>query len=207
MAQVELIMPKMGESIIEATILRWVKNVGDRVEADETILEIATDKVDSEVPSPADGVITEIFFKENDVVAIGKVIATIATQGDEVKPTPSVTDKPSMKETSTNGHGAPVRPEPVLAEAAPIAKDSSGGRFYSPLVRTIAQKENIIVTHDDVRGYLNLTKRNRTKEFLYFPIYENFKNGQAMPLVVGTIKQNCLREKVVNYIIYHLTKK
>lgn len=75
------------------------------------------------------------------------------------------------------------------------------------LVDQIAQKENIIVTHDDVRGYLNLTKRNRTKEFLYFPIYENFKNGQAMPLVVGTIKQNCLREKVVNYIIYHLTKK
>lgn len=75
------------------------------------------------------------------------------------------------------------------------------------LVDQIAQKENVIVTHDDVRGYLNLTKRNRTKEFLYFPIYENFKNGQAMPLVVGTIKQNCLREKVVNYIIYHLTKK
>lgn len=75
------------------------------------------------------------------------------------------------------------------------------------LVDQIAQKENVIVTHDDIKGYLNLTKRNRTKEFLYFPIYQNFKNGQAMPLVIGTIKHNCLREKVVNYIIYHLTKK
>lgn len=146
-------MPKMGESIIEATILRWVKNVGDRVEADETILEIATDKVDSEVPSPADGVITEVFFKENDVVAIGKVIATIATEGDEVKPTPGVADKPSIKEASTNGHEAPLRPEPVLAEAAPIAKDSPSGRFYSPLVRTIAQKENIsLVELESIQG-------------------------------------------------------
>lgn len=177
MAQVELIMPKMGESIIEATILRWVKNVGDRVEADETILEIATDKVDSEVPSPADGVITEIFFKENDVVAIGKVIATIATQGDEVKPTPSVTDKPSMKETSTNGHGAPVRPEPVLAEAAPIAKDSSGGRFYSPLVRTIAQKENIsLVELESIQGS-GMQGRVTKKDILSF--VEN--RGGAQP--------------------------
>ena len=89
MAQVELIMPKMGESIIEATILRWTKNVGDRVEADETILEIATDKVDSEVPSPSAGVIAEIFFKENDVVPVGKAIAIIATEGETVAPKPS----------------------------------------------------------------------------------------------------------------------
>lgn len=75
------------------------------------------------------------------------------------------------------------------------------------LVDQIAHKESIAITHDDLKGYLNLTKRTRTKEFLYFPIYENFKNGQAMPLVIGTMKQNCLREKVVNHIIYHLTKK
>ncbi|MCB0616901.1 MAG: biotin/lipoyl-binding protein, partial [Phaeodactylibacter sp.] len=81
MAQVELIMPKMGESIMEATILKWVKNVGDTVEEDETILEIATDKVDSEVPSPVSGTIKEVFFKENDTVEIGKVIAVIATEG------------------------------------------------------------------------------------------------------------------------------
>ena len=74
MAQVELIMPKMGESIMEATILKWVKNVGDAVDVDETILEIATDKVDSEVPSPVKGVIKEILFQENDVVEIEKYL-------------------------------------------------------------------------------------------------------------------------------------
>ena len=91
MAQVELIMPKMGESIMEATILKWVKNVGDTVEVDETILEIATDKVDSEIPSPVAGTIAEIRFNENDVVPVGEVIAMIATEGEDVKPvdTPS----------------------------------------------------------------------------------------------------------------------
>ena len=76
---VDLVMPKLGESIMEATILKWHKRPGDKVEEDETILEIATDKVDSEVPSTANGTIAEIFYKENDVVPIGKVIARINT--------------------------------------------------------------------------------------------------------------------------------
>ncbi|HJT72618.1 MAG TPA: biotin/lipoyl-containing protein, partial [Chitinophaga sp.] len=79
MAIVELVMPKMGESIMEATILRWHKKAGDQVKADETVLEIATDKVDSEVPSIADGIITEVLYAENDVVPIGTVIARINT--------------------------------------------------------------------------------------------------------------------------------
>ena len=83
MAIVDLVMPKLGESIMEATILKWVKNVGDAVKMDETILEIATDKVDSEVPSTAEGVITELLFKENDVVPIDAVIARIQTTGTE----------------------------------------------------------------------------------------------------------------------------
>jgi len=144
MAQVELIMPKMGESIMEATILRWVKQVGDRVEADETILEIATDKVDSEVPSPVGGTIAQLFFKENDVVPIGKVIAVIATEGEVVKPTPSVAETPAAAPApSSNGNGATQTPAQVSV-VAPVEKVSStSGRFYSPLVRTIAQKEQI----------------------------------------------------------------
>ena len=92
MAQVELIMPKMGESIMEATILKWLKNEGDKVELDEPILEIATDKVDSEIPSPVEGVISKILFKEDDVVEIGKVIALISTDGEEavVEASPAV---------------------------------------------------------------------------------------------------------------------
>ncbi len=80
MAKVELIMPKMGESIIEATILKWSKQIGDKILLDETILEIATDKVDSEIPSPVEGILTETFFKENDVVPVGTVIAMISTE-------------------------------------------------------------------------------------------------------------------------------
>ncbi len=82
MAQVELIMPKMGESIMEATILKWLKKEGDSVAADESVLEIATDKVDSEVPSPFAGVISKLLFKEGDVVEVGKAIAVLS-QGDQ----------------------------------------------------------------------------------------------------------------------------
>ncbi|MBK8391377.1 MAG: hypothetical protein IPL23_19690 [Saprospiraceae bacterium] len=81
MGQVELIMPKMGESIIEATIIKWHKSVGDTIEVDETVLEIATDKVDSEIPSPVAGTLVKVFFKEDDVVPVGTAIAMIATEG------------------------------------------------------------------------------------------------------------------------------
>jgi len=146
MAQVELIMPKMGESIMEATILKWVKNVGDSVDVDETILEIATDKVDSEVPSPVKGVIKEIFFQVDDVVEIEKVIAVIATEGEEVSSTPA----PSMDKTPTangkqNGKMESI-PSPVSVNVpATVATNGTtkSDRFYSPLVKNMAKKENI----------------------------------------------------------------
>lgn len=149
MALTELLMPKMGESIMEATILKWVKQVGDSVEEDETILEIATDKVDSEIPSPVDGVITEIKFKEDDVVEVGKVIAIIQTEGEEnVKP-PAAAIK-IEKEIEEIKETVKI-PEPVVAEAAKpqpavsasTASNGTGSRFYSPLVKSIAKKENI----------------------------------------------------------------
>ncbi len=150
MAQVELIMPKMGESIMEATILKWVKNVGDTVEEDETILEIATDKVDSEVPSPVSGTIKEVLYQEDDVVEIGKVIAVIATEGDEDQAQPSPAVKEAEKEAhpaSENGqsHGAPQPEEEkrIPATASVEIGVGEGARFYSPLVRNIAKKENI----------------------------------------------------------------
>jgi 2-oxoglutarate dehydrogenase E2 component (dihydrolipoamide succinyltransferase) len=162
MAKVELVMPKMGESIIEATILKWHKKVGDRVEQDETILEIATDKVDSEVPSPVSGVISELLFEENDVVAVGKVIAMIATEAAiEEKITPSVpTPKIDVvvQAKPQNGSATSVLPIQIgtsvttKTEAAEVAelvadmpKASEGGRFYSPLVRTIAKQEGVSV--------------------------------------------------------------
>ena len=89
MARVELVMPKMGESIMEATILKWRKKPGDRIELDEPVLDIATDKVDSEVPSPVAGVLVEILFQENDVVPINKTIAVIETEAANAQPAAS----------------------------------------------------------------------------------------------------------------------
>lgn len=157
MAQVELIMPKMGESIMEATILKWLKKEGDTVEVDETILEIATDKVDSEVPSPVSGTIAKILYPENEVVEIGKPIAIIATEGEEVTPaaSPAVqTPAAPAQNGSSNGQtAAPTpKPEPVPALAhagadapTPITKTGDSGRFYSPLVRNIAKTEGISI--------------------------------------------------------------
>lgn len=133
MAIVDLVMPKMGESITEATILKWHKKPGDSVKMDETVLEIATDKVDSEVPSTGAGTITEILFKENDVVAVGTVIARISTEaGAAVAPAAAPT---------------PVA-TPVQAAAAPVAVTAPAGtaganKFYSPLVLNIATQEGI----------------------------------------------------------------
>lgn len=146
MAVVDLVMPKMGESIMEATVLKWHKKPGDSVRMDETILEIATDKVDSEVPSTAAGTITEILFKENDVVPVGTVIARIDTAGGSVAapaPQPAAA-APAPAPAPVAATPAPA-PQPVAApSAAPVVSNGDGGaRFYSPLVLNIASKEGI----------------------------------------------------------------
>ena len=147
MARVELVMPKMGESIMEATILKWRKNPGDRVELDEPVLDIATDKVDSEVPSPVEGVVMEILFKENDVVPINTPIAIIETAAAAGLPAAS----PAVSQPSSNGNGTQPAPEPAAAQVPYVpavaaeapGKSGASGRFYSPLVRTIAKQEGI----------------------------------------------------------------
>ena len=111
MAQVELIMPKMGESIIEATILNWVKQGGDTVEVDDTILEIATDKVDSAVPSPVEGTISKILFEVDATVAVGEVIAFIETEaGAEVQASPATGASAPPEEINPK----PTAPAPAL---------------------------------------------------------------------------------------------
>ena len=137
MAIVDLVMPKMGESIMEATVLKWHKKVGDVIKMDETLLDIATDKVDSEVPSTAAGTITELLYKENDVVPVGAVIARIDAGGAAAAPAPAAPQ-------------AAAAPAPAAvtvqnaAPAAPVAAPAAGGsRFYSPLVLNIAGKEGI----------------------------------------------------------------
>lgn len=138
MARVELVMPKMGESIMEATILKWRKKPGDSIELDEPVLDIATDKVDSEVPSPVAGVLAEILFQENDVVPINKVIAVIETEA-----TAQVAASPANGQaTASPAPAATPAAAPVTAPATATVA-SSADRFYSPLVRTIAREENI----------------------------------------------------------------
>lgn len=142
MAIVELVMPKMGESIMEATILRWHKKPGDKVKVDETVLEIATDKVDSEVPSIAEGEITEILFNENDVVPVGTVIARVQTEaGASVAASPAAAPAAPSKPAETQFQSVPA-PAPARAET-PAVQPSGEPRFYSPLVLTIAQQEGI----------------------------------------------------------------
>ncbi|HEX5624834.1 MAG TPA: dihydrolipoamide acetyltransferase family protein [Saprospiraceae bacterium] len=141
MAKIDLIMPKMGESIMEATILKWLKKEGDAVDQDETILEIATDKVDSEIPSPAKGILTKILFAENDVVAIGKVIAHIETDAAAAVSASPATPAAAPQPAAPALAATPVQSAAQNLVTAP--QKSSGNRFYSPLVRNIAKQENI----------------------------------------------------------------
>ena len=139
MAKFELKLPKMGESVAEATITNWLKNVGDRVEADETVLEIATDKVDSEVPSDVSGTIVEILFQVDDVVQVGQTIALIET-GDVQEPegvsaTPEVAQESKVIES-------PVK---AVEKAATEISFSESDKFYSPLVKNIAKQEGLSI--------------------------------------------------------------
>jgi 2-oxoglutarate dehydrogenase E2 component (dihydrolipoamide succinyltransferase) len=140
MARVELVMPKMGESIMEATILKWRKKPGDSVELDEAVLDIATDKVDSEIPSPVAGTLVEILFQENDVVPINKAIAIIETDMSAAAMEAPPTASNSQQETST----VPFVPATSAPSQQPASAEATAGqRFYSPLVRTIAKEEKI----------------------------------------------------------------
>lgn len=170
MAIAELVMPKLGESIMEATILKWHKQVGDTVKQDETVLDIATDKVDSEVPSTAEGVITEILFNINDVVPIGTVIARIrtgqeasengASQGSAATPITVAETAPAAEEPGTEAaivpaateiaeafYAAPEVPEvPFIPAAVTEPAKAAVNRFYSPLVLNIANSEGIALS-------------------------------------------------------------
>lgn len=136
-------MPKMGESIQEGKILRWAKKVGDKIEKDETILEISTDKVDSEIPSPAAGILLKILVQEQETVPVGTVIAMMETDAS-VKVEAASAQTVVQKESS---HQVPQSAPAVMTASMPpveiAARGGNGDRFYSPLVRTIAGKEGI----------------------------------------------------------------
>ena len=139
MARVELIMPKMGESVSEATIIIWAKEVGEMVELDETIVEIATDKVDSEVPSTHEGKLVEKLFEADEVVQVGEPFAILETDGGDDTPV----------ETETKAPTATIiveRAETTTTQNNPTTITNDGDRFYSPLVRSMASEEGIEMT-------------------------------------------------------------
>ena len=146
MANFELVMPKLGESIIEATIVRWHKKEGDLVVEDESIADLATDKVDSEIPSPVEGVITKLFFNEGDIVPVGKVIAIINMGGSDAAAPSEALPAAEPQATTPEVQAAA---KPVETAAAAVESD----RFYSPLVRNIAKQENIPFSElDNLKG-------------------------------------------------------
>lgn len=189
-AQAELVMPKMGESIMEATILKWLKKPGDKIEQDESVLEVATDKVDTEVPSLYAGVLKEILAKEGEVVKVGKAIAIITTdlaqdKSEEPSIAPVISKSEPVAETKvittalTNGHST--------------VNFKSATRFYSPLVKNIAKEEGIAVAELETISGTGAEGRVTKKDILGY--VQNRKLGKsiavtsvsAAPLVPASI--------------------
>ena len=175
MAQVELIMPKMGESIMEATILKWLKKPGDKIEQDESVLEVATDKVDTEVPSTHAGVLKEILAKEGEVIKIGKPIAIIAAEAENEN---NETEPVEVAEEVITPVAQPAQSSVVNGAQHTTQSFKSSSRFYSPLVKNIAREENITVeeletisgtgsegrvTKKDILDYVETRKAGPTK--------------------------------------------
>ncbi|HKK38767.1 MAG TPA: dihydrolipoamide acetyltransferase family protein [Cryomorphaceae bacterium] len=148
MPQIEVLLPKMGESVAEATIIKWVLEEGDSVEADEPMVEIATDKVDSEVPAPEDGILVKKLCEEGDVVEVGRPIALFSVGADKAESSSAPTAESKTKAVPASNGAEKSQKEPALAEVsdaggAKLSKTGPSGRFYSPLVRNIAEKEGV----------------------------------------------------------------
>lgn len=137
MAKFELKLPKMGESVAEATVTNWLKKVGDKIEMDEAVLEIATDKVDSEVPSEVAGTLVEILFNTDDVVQVGQTLAIIETEGG------TVSSIPEVKVEAPVAVAEVAKTVEVAIEASAPADFSGSDKFFSPLVKNIAKEEGI----------------------------------------------------------------
>src|SRR5450432_1026130 len=196
MAIVDLIMPKLGESIVEATILKWLKQPGETVQQDETVLEIATDKVDSEVPSAVQGVVEELLYKVNDVVPVGSVIARLRTGvGETITPT-IVSKPPAEQKTFTTVREMADIPF-VVSNGNSHHTVSNGNRFYSPLVLNIAGNEGVSmpelekmagtgiegrVTKKDILQYINDKKQGKPN---YQSRTENIISSPAAKLAPG----------------------
>ena len=214
MAQVELIMPKMGESVAEATVIKWLKNVGETIEIDESVLEIATDKVDSEIPSSIEGVLIKQLFNENDVVLVGQAVAIIETNASASVAAPNV-EPEAPKEVE-------VAEEIIekAIETTSVPKSSNSNKFFSPLVRSIAQEEGISMSELETVPGSGKDGRVTKKDILAFlskrttaPVAAKAtkaNNGSpvqitatAVPLMEGDeiIEMDRMRKMIANHMV------
>jgi 2-oxoglutarate dehydrogenase E2 component (dihydrolipoamide succinyltransferase) len=180
MSQIEIRLPKMGESVTEATITNWLKNVGDTVEMDEPLVEVATDKVDNELPSEAEGTLVKVLFEENDVAQVGDVIAIISTDGSAPADTPAKSETPAavIEEQVT------AAVETVTSNStAPLGKASASGKFFSPLVRSIAEKEGISMSELESIVGSGQGERVTKKDILAYIAGGRVNNSVAAPVV------------------------
>lgn len=181
MAVFEVVMPKLGESIIEATITKWLKQEGDQVEEDDAILEIATDKVDSEIPSPVEGKLAKLKFAEGDVVPVGAIIAIIDLDGEG-----EIETEESTKQEKPNT-GSEAEPAISMEQEETKVDYSSSDRFYSPLVKSISKKENISL--DELNAIQGSGKEGRVTKKDILQYIEDKKAGKITgPVIPETSK-------------------
>lgn len=219
MAKFELKLPKMGESVAEATITNWVKNVGDTVEQDETIVEVATDKVDSEVPTEVSGKIVEILFQKDDVVQVGQTIAIIETEGADVAP---ANNAPANEEVSVEKVEKTVA---MAQETVAVADFGSSDKFFSPLVKNIAKEEGVSIaeleaingtgkdgriTKTDILDYV----KNRSSQSVAAPVQQTAPSVQptqpvaskAAPVSVNGQDEIVEMDRMRKMIAHHMVQ-
>ena len=219
MAKFELKLPKMGESVAEATVTNWLKSVGEKIEADEAVLEIATDKVDSEVPSEVSGTLTEILFQVNDVVKVGQTIAIIETEGGASTPVPVAEAK--TESTSTPAVEEVTKTVEVAKAAVAPADFKSSDKFYSPLVKNIATAEGISlaelesiagtgkdgrVTKEDILKHLAIRQKPFATSVTVQPTTDNRQpTTQAVPVSVNggdeIVEMDRMRKLISGYMV------
>jgi len=222
MAKFELKLPKMGESVAEATVTNWLKSVGEKIEAYEAVLEIATDKVDSEVPSEVSGTLTEILFQVNDVVKVGQTIAIIETEGGASTPVPVAEAK--TESTSTPAVEEVTKTVEVAQAAVAPADFKSSDKFYSPLVKNIATAEGISVaelesiagtgkdgrvTKEDILKYIAIRHKPFATSVTVQPTTDNRQpTTQAVPVSVNggdeIVEMDRMRKLISGYMVASL---
>lgn len=189
MAQIEIRLPKMGESVTEATITNWLKNIGDTVEIDEPLVEVATDKVDNELPSEFSGVLVKKLFEVDQVAKVGEVIAILSSDGADVSVAAETPVSHADNQISTVDHSSNVSDAAVNSIPEPVAIKSESGKFFSPLVKSIAQKEGVSSIELDQINGSGQGGRVTKKDILQF-VENKSKNGNVASISSATPVNN-----------------